>query len=259
MVRKTVIVASLATVVVALAAAGTAFAAADGEYQATQAECKALKEAGDKDGAKECRKAAREAFLARRLAQHWPKFREENGTIEGRFVSFEARDGALANFTVSGGFASTRLFDSIRLDGAEATRSATRGAAFALGERGAGLVAVNAPNAAWFAGAREGGTLVVDVADGLAVTPIRGEDGALRAVAIESGEHRAVLKAKGNATLTVEGDVITVALGKNGGAGFAIEGYPRLLAFEKRLVREAVEDGKGRARGGHAAEAALDE
>lgn len=240
MVRKMMIWASLATVaVVVLAGAGAAYAAKDEEYQAMSEDCKALKKSGDKEGAKECRKAAREAFLARRLTERAPKFRKEDGAIEGRFVSFEARDGALANFTVSGGFASTRLFDSIRVAGLDASAGEVRGAAYALGERGAGLVALNAPNAAWFAQAKggPGGEIVVDVADGLTISPLREGDGTLRAVAIENGEQRAVLKAKGDATVTVDGDVITITLGKNGGAGFAIEGYPRLLAFEKRALR----------------------
>lgn len=225
-------VAVLAVVGLLAAGAGTAYALsedANARAATLREECQAWREAGDREAFRDCVKDA----LGRRHARPHgrPPFTYENGTVDGRWVTFEvADDGAIEDYAVKGGFATTVLFDRVALDAD--TEDAVRGPVYVAKGDGVGLLAFNAPNAALVAGSRtEETTLVLDVADDLAIEET---DRGVRILGDD--EHAARLVLKGNATADVDGDTITVTLPRGSGVAFAIEGYPRVAHAEKRAL-----------------------
>lgn len=164
-----------------------------------------------------------------------PPFRVENGTVEGKWVSFTV-DGATATitgYTSHGPFADAVLFDSIAssLNGEDGMR--VRGPLWVGHEGRLVAAAFNAPNAFLAAKnyADEVVTLTFDVGDGIALE--QGE----RGVVLSHDNNKALLAPRGNATLSLSGDVVTATLGKGDAVVFAIEGYPRLLEHEVQVLR----------------------
>lgn len=213
--------------------------------------CAALLERGGRGAAKRCERADDSAQgLAERCAamrdhakqrqggkpgMDAPPFRVENGTVEGKWVSFTV-DGASATitgFTSHGPFADAVLFDSIAssLNGNDSMRA--RGPLWVGHEGRLVAAAFNAPNAflAVKNYADEAVTLTFDVGGGIAVE--QGE----RGVVLSHDGHEALLAPRNNATLSLSGDVVTATLGKGDAVVFAIEGYPRLLAHEVQALR----------------------
>lgn len=218
-------------------AAATAMTAAPAE---ARSECRALAEAGETDAARECVRAHLASLLKarakREMASRWPAFEAGNGSVEGRFVSFgtDAATGSIVDYRVHGGFATTTLFERIDLTDTPAENLSGRahGPLYLGRGDGEGLVVFNAPNAAWVYGTRAGGVVTLQVGEGIAVA----EADAMR-VRVSNGMASAVLLVKGEGAIEVAEDGALVAtLGPGSALAFAIEGHPRLVEWEKRVL-----------------------
>lgn len=194
--------------------------------------CRALYEAGEDPAAlRECieksGKMNKRGWLHRHKA---PAFEMTDEGVEGRFVSFGLDNGSLVDYAISGGFATTTLFDAITpADGLGEGR--VKGGVYGAKGESSGLVAFNAPNAAWVYRAKAPTTLTLDVADDLVIEET---DDGLRLV---RGEHAAKLVLRGNASYSVDGDVVTIDI-ENGAVAFGIEGYPRVAHAEKMWLKK---------------------
>ena len=166
-----------------------------------------------------------------------PPFRLDrvNGTVEGKWVSFSV-DGASAtitDYTSHGPFADAVIFDAIVATNSDEDGMRARGPLW-VGHEGALVAAAfNAPNA-FFAAKNFGEdstTLTFDVADGIGLEETE------RGIVLSRDGHKALLAPRNNATASLAGDVVTVTLGEGDAVVFAIEGYPRILEGEVKVLR----------------------
>lgn len=162
-------------------------------------------------------------------------FRVENGTVEGKWVSFQVdgANGALLDYTSKGPFADAVVFDRVAVSPvSDEDGMRVRGPLWVGKEGKVGAASFNAPNA--FLGVRNFGdetaTVTYDLGAGIAAE--QGE----RGIVLTRDGHKAGLLQRGNATLTLDGEVVTATLGKGDAVVFAIDGYPRLLHHEARAL-----------------------
>jgi hypothetical protein len=167
-----------------------------------------------------------------------PAFTQDGSSIDGKWVSFtEAPErGAILDYTSIGPFSEAVLFTSIEIGEGNYT-SMIHGPAWMA--RGDGLVALvlNAPNAFLVVHNRadDARTVTFTVADGIDVA-LEDRNGT-QVVVLTKDDHAAWIKIRGDGALSVDGQVVTATLEKGSTVGFAIKGYPRLLAHELGLLK----------------------
>jgi hypothetical protein len=179
-----------------------------------------------------------------------PAFREDNGTVQGKWVGFgvDSAAGTLTGFTSRGPMADAVVFRSVALGGSLQEEMARGGWAAQAG--GLRVLALDAPNA-FLAIANTGNdtrTVTFTVADGIAVADLPDAVSGPNAtgVVLSAGGHQAALRLARGATDTVQGQVVTVTLPKDGAAVFHVRGFPRLLEQELRGVHHAAHERHGR-------------
>lgn len=165
-----------------------------------------------------------------------PPFRMANGTVEGQWVRFQVDEAtaSLRDYASRGPFADTVVFDRVQLSrDSEDDGMRIRGPLW-LGKEGRVFAAsFNAPNA--LLGVKNTGaeavTVTFDVADGIAA------EAAERGVNLTHDGKTAFLRVRGNGTLALAGDVVTATLGEGDAVVFAIEGHPRMLHHQVKVLQ----------------------
>lgn len=165
-----------------------------------------------------------------------PPFRVANGTLDGKWVSFQvdgAQDSLLA-YTSKGPLADVVVFDRVTVSpGSDEDGMRHRGALWVGHEGSVVAAAFNAPNA--FLALKnlgaETATVTFDLGDALAA---EAKD---RGILLTHDGHRAGLMPRGNATLSLADGVVTATLGHGDAVVFAIEGFPRILEHEVKVLR----------------------
>jgi hypothetical protein len=177
---------------------------------------------------------------------HLPPFRDEDGTIVGKWVSFvpDNATGTIADFTSRGPFADALVFERIDLEPDVELASALKGPAWLARGGGVQAVVLDAPNA--FLALRNRGdgteTVTFTVAEGIALAPLKDDQtGDERGVLLSKDGHEAVLRLHRNATASIDGQDVTVTLPPDSGVAFHIRGYPRLLEHEWHAMQRMAE------------------
>jgi len=170
-----------------------------------------------------------------RKAMHLAPFHVDGDSVTGKWVSFtvDAAAGELQDFTSKGPFADTVVFDSVSLvPNTDQDKVVVRGPLWLAQDGDVQAAVFDAPNALLVV--RNTGdapaTLTFDIGDGIASS--QNETGVL----LTHDGHTALLRTRGNATLSLADGVVTATLPKGGMVGFGIEGFPRLTAWELQAL-----------------------
>lgn len=177
-------------------------------------------------------------------SRHFAPFEREGDLVSGKYVEFtvDAERGALLDYTAKRNGTERTIFTSVSIGSydRDAARSVTKGPLFLAGEKGDyGLASFDARNAALFVKAKNATIVTYTVADGIAIEHHAGEEGWSPEGILLRGEgnHTARILTR-DATVSVEGQTITVALEAGGSAAFHLDGHPRELAIEKWVLRK---------------------
>lgn len=171
--------------------------------------------------------------------RHFAPFEMDGDVVSGKYVQFVEGNGSLSDYTILRNGTSRVVFSSVTLSDAF-DQSGIKGALYGAGAEGQyRLAAFDARNAALFVSARNETTLTFVVADGIAVEYYAGEPGwSPEGVLLRDGDHTARIVARGDANVSVDGQTVTVTLGEGGSAAFHLDGKPRELLAEKRLLHK---------------------
>lgn len=183
-------------------------------------------------------------------------FHRDGDSIEGRFVRFDVdrANGSLLAYTAIDPREDRTilLFESVTVspyDASEA-KGGIKGATYRAATDDAKLVAFNAPNAAIHTHARNATTFTYVVPAGVGIE-YHGEvaDWSPEGVLLRYADNvTARLVVRGNGTLSVDGQTITVSLGPDGSAAFRLDGHPRAHLVETMAMRK-MRDGDDGPRG----------
>jgi len=177
-------------------------------------------------------------------------FSSEGGVVDGKFVSFtvDGGAGALYDYALKRGDASVVVFDAITLSPFEGATDGVRGPTYHAATSSADLVAFNAPNGG-FAIRASNATIITLVLgdDNLTAEYHAGEpDWSPEGVLLRYGDAtgRLVLKGDENATMTLDGDTITVELSAGSGLVFNKDGHPRAMHAEGHVLHAMMKRGR---------------
>lgn len=222
------------------------------ERPATKEERKALKEArnaqkeerkAEKEASKESFKACKDRLKAERrdareARRDFAPFKEDGALVVGRHVSFERdlANGTLLGYTSRGPMGDVVLFDSIAMSAHGAVVDGLRGPGYGVRDEAYGLLAFNAPNAAFFVKAKADETVTLDLGDGLgAVLDANGT-----VATLSHDGHEATVRIAGNGTMSLADGVLTATMDGGDVLVFHVDGYPRLLHKEREVARKLV-------------------
>lgn len=181
--------------------------------------------------------------------RHFAPFTQEGDLVTGKYVEFTVDGGSLVNYTAKRNGTQRVIFTSVSIGGydADAYESKVKGALYKAGEKGEyRLAAFDARNAGLFIHANQTTTVTYVVADGITLEYHAGEEGwSPEGVLLSDGDHTARLVARGSATVSVDGQTITVTLERAGSAAFHLDGKPRELAAEHWVLHKMGEGEKG--------------
>lgn len=180
--------------------------------------------------------------------RHFAPFAQEGDLVTGKYVEFTVDGGNLVNYTAKRNDTKRLIFTSVSVAEYDASEyeSKVKGALYLAGQKGDyRLAAFDARNAGLFVHARNATTVTYVVADGITLEYHAGEEGwSPEGVLLSDGNHTARLVARGNSTVSVSGQTITVVLEQGGSAAFHLDGKPRELVAEHWVLQKLGEKGE---------------
>lgn len=175
--------------------------------------------------------------------RHFAPFEQEGDLVTGKYVEFTVDGGSLVNYTAKRNGTERTIFTSVSVAqyDADAYQSKVKGALYAGGVKGDyRLAAFDARNAGLFVLANDTTTITYVVAEGITLEYHAGEEGwSPEGVLLRDAEnHTGRLVTRGQATVSVSGQTITVTLEKGAGAAFHLDGKPRELLAEHWVLQK---------------------
>lgn len=175
-------------------------------------------------------------------------FEIDGDAVTGRYVSFTQADAGVADYArIVNGSAYT-IFESISLEtlGDNVTTKA-RGPVYSAADgEGNRLMAFDARNAAFFLKTVEGNVVTLVVADGIALTAFEEQEKWSPAgVLLETENAKGRLELRGNGTVSVVNQTITVTLEEGAHLSFRIVGHPKEWAAEHGAMQKMAKHPRG--------------